>query len=31
MATEVAVVAVNDGGDGDSRDGSVSARQATIS
>jgi hypothetical protein len=31
MATAVAVVAVNDGGDGDSHDGGVPARQATIS
>ncbi len=31
MATAVAVVAVNDGGDGNSRDGGVPARQATIS
>ena len=31
MATAVAVVAVNDGGDSDSRDGGVPARQATIS
>jgi hypothetical protein len=32
MATAVAVVAVvNDGGGGDSRDGGVPARQATIS
>ncbi len=31
MATAVAVVAVNDGGDSDSHDGGVPARQATIS
>jgi hypothetical protein len=31
MATAVAVVAVNDGEDGDSRDGGIPARQATIS
>ena len=29
METAVAVVAVNDGGDSDSRDGGVPARQAT--
>jgi hypothetical protein len=31
MATAVAVVAVNDGRGGDSRDGGVPAQQATIS
>jgi hypothetical protein len=31
MATAVAVVAVNDGRDSDSRDGGVPAQQATIS